>query len=258
MHTNKTYIVTGAASGIGAETTRHLQAQGAKVIGVDRNEAVDADSFFQVDMSDPTSIDALVAGLPEGVNGLANIAGVPPTAPAPVVMKVNLVGLRHLTNALIPKMADAASIVNIASLVGAGWQKSLDQVRAALEQDFTSDIEGFCEAEKLADDGRSYFLTKEALIAWTIQNRWTWRERGIRMNTVSPGPVETPILGDFLQTLGERAKEDARLMERPGTAQDIAPVIAFMLSSESYWIRGANIPVDGGMAAHILASSVDL
>ena len=78
------------------------------------------------------------------------------------------------------------------------------------------------------------------------------------MNTVSPGPVETPILGDFLQTLGERAKEDARLMERPGTAQDIAPVIAFMLSSESYWIRGANIPVDGGMAAHILASSVDL
>ncbi|MGB5600238.1 MAG: SDR family NAD(P)-dependent oxidoreductase, partial [Thiothrix litoralis] len=116
MHTNKTYIVTGAASGIGAETTRHLQAQGAKVIGVDRNEAVDADSFFQVDMSDPTSIDALVAGLPEGVNGLANIAGVPPTAPAPVVMKVNLVGLRHLTNALSPKMADAASIVNIASL----------------------------------------------------------------------------------------------------------------------------------------------
>lgn len=131
MHTNKTFIVTGAASGIGAETTSYLQAQGAKVIGVDCNKAPNADSFFQVDMSDPASIETLVARLPDGINGLANIAGVPPTAPAPVVMKVNLVGLRYLSNALIPKMADAASIVNIASLVGFSWQKSLDVDRAS-------------------------------------------------------------------------------------------------------------------------------
>ena len=53
---------------------------------------------------------------------------------------------------------------------------------------------------KMADGTRSYFFSKEALIAWTLQNRRTWRARGIHMNAVSPGPVETPILGDFIKT----------------------------------------------------------
>ena len=120
MHDGKTYIVTGVASGIGAETCRLLKAQGATVIGVDRNETDTADEFFQADLSDPTSIDALSTKLPAGTNGLANIAGLPPTAPASLVMRVNLYGLQRLTNALVPKMADDASIVNLASF-GRVW-----------------------------------------------------------------------------------------------------------------------------------------
>jgi NAD(P)-dependent dehydrogenase (short-subunit alcohol dehydrogenase family) len=85
-----------------------------------------------------------------------------------------------------------------------------------------------------------------------MQNRWKWRDRGIRMNVVSPGPVNTPIIGDFLETLGARAEEDARVMDRPGEATDIAPIIAFMLSDLSSWIRGTNIPADGGMSSNIL------
>jgi NAD(P)-dependent dehydrogenase (short-subunit alcohol dehydrogenase family) len=72
------------------------------------------------------------------------------------------------------------------------------------------------------------------------------------MNAVSPVPVETPILKDFLQTLGARAEEDARIMDRPGRPADIAPVVAFLLSDGAGWIRGANIPVDGGMYSHVL------
>ena len=85
-----------------------------------------------------------------------------------------------------------------------------------------------------------------------MTNRWTWRDEGIRMNCISPGPVETPILPDFLVTLGERAEEDMKVMDRPGRPEDIAPVIAFMCSDSSNWIRGANIPCDGGMFQHIL------
>ncbi len=85
-------------------------------------------------------------------------------------------------------------------------------------------------------------------------NRWIWRDRGIRMNCVSPGPVETPILPDFLETLGEGAAEAAKVMDRPGRPEDIAPVIAFMCSDASNWIRGANIPVDGGMYQHVLCN----
>ena len=85
-----------------------------------------------------------------------------------------------------------------------------------------------------------------------MQNRWTWRDRNIRMNSVSPGPVDTPILKDFVETLGERAEEDMRVMDRPGRAEDIAPVVAFLLSDMTHWIRGTNIPADGGMSSNIL------
>ena len=127
MHEDKTYIVTGVASGIGAETARLLKEQGAKVIGVDRNEAAGVDSFFQADLSDPASIDALVDALPSGTNGLANIAGVPPTAPASTVLKVNLYGLQRLTLKLIPKLADGAAVANLASLAGFGWPNAVEQ-----------------------------------------------------------------------------------------------------------------------------------
>jgi NAD(P)-dependent dehydrogenase (short-subunit alcohol dehydrogenase family) len=70
--------------------------------------------------------------------------------------------------------------------------------------------------------------------------------------------VDTPILGDFLQTLGARAEEDRRVMDRPGTPKDIAPVIAFLLSDLSSWIRGTNIPTDGGMSSNILCGLHEL
>ncbi|WP_305984476.1 coniferyl-alcohol dehydrogenase [Roseibium sp. MMSF_3544] len=255
MNTGKTFIVTGAASGIGAETCRLLKEQGATVIGVDRNETQNADRFFQADLSDPDSIDALVADLPEGTDGLANIAGVPPTMAAEAVLKVNLYGLQRLTLGLVPKLADGASIANLASLAGFGWPNAVDQVKRTMDLSLEDDVAGFCAAEGLneAEGGRSYFLSKEALIVWTMQNRWAWRDRNITMNCISPGPVDTPILGDFLKTLGERAEEDRKHMDRPGTPQDIAPVVAFALSDHAKWFRGANLTVDGGMSGHILS-----
>ena len=71
------------------------------------------------------------------------------------------------------------------------------------------------------------------------------------MNAVSPGPVDTPILQDFIQTLGERAREDRDTMDRPGTPEDIAPVIMFLLSDMTHWIRGFNIQADGGMGSNL-------
>ncbi|MGR3660996.1 MAG: coniferyl-alcohol dehydrogenase [Paracoccaceae bacterium] len=255
MHQGKTYIVTGVASGIGAETCKVLKSQGARVIGIDRNKTDVADEFFQADLSDPASIDALVAALPSGVNGLANIAGVPPTAPAEAVLNVNLIGLRRLTMGLVPKLADNASIVNLASLAGFGWANAVDQCKAALELNFDSDLAAFADANDLrAPGGRSYFLSKEALVVWTMQNRWTWRDRNINMNCVSPGPVDTPILADFLETLGKRAEEDMKVMDRPGAPQDVAPVVSFALSEGAKWFRGANLTVDGGMSSHILSN----
>lgn len=251
MLQGKTIVVTGAASGIGAATAAEVATQGAKVIAVDINEPAQCvGEFLRADLSDKASIDRLVAALPGGAHGLANIAGLPPTRPPEAVLAVNLVGLKYLTEQLVPKLADGASIVNLASLAGLGWPDAKQAIDASARLDFDG-IAAFCRAHAIAG-GRSYFFSKEALIVWTMQNRWTWRSRGIRMNAVSPGPVETPILADFLKTLGARAEEDMRTMDRPGRPGDIAPVVAFLLSDGSAWIRGTNIAVDGGMFSNVL------
>jgi NAD(P)-dependent dehydrogenase (short-subunit alcohol dehydrogenase family) len=246
----KTIIITGISSGIGATTGSLLEAHGTRIIGVDINQPKSfSGEFFQADLSNQASIDKLVEQLPAGAHGLVNCAGLPPTRPPEAVVAVNLVGLKYLTLKLIPKLADGTSIVNLASLAGLGWPNAKSDIDAAANLSF-GDIAAFCTAHNIVG-GRSYFFTKEALIVWTMQNRWTWRDRGIRMNAISPGPVETPILKDFLETLGERAEEDMRVMDRPGVPMDIAQVIAFLLSDNSGWIRGANIPVDGGMFSHV-------
>ncbi|KQI68372.1 3-alpha-hydroxysteroid dehydrogenase [Loktanella sp. 3ANDIMAR09] len=249
----KTIVVTGSASGIGLETARVCTAMGARVLGIDVTKRFDhVEEFYRADLSDGATIDALIDALPDGIDGLANIAGLPPTAPADKVLAVNLFGLKHLTQGLIAKMNDGASIVNLASLAGFGWADAIPAIRVS-EGVHVDDAARFAQTHQITNaGGRSYFFSKEALIAWTLQNRWTWRERGIRMNTVSPGPVDTPILGDFLETLGARAEEDARVMDRPGTPADLAPIIAFLLSDMTTWIRGTNIPADGGMSSNIL------
>lgn len=251
MLQGKIIVVTGVASGIGAETARTLRAMGAQVIGVDRVEPThhDLDTFYVADLAVPSSIDALVDELPSGLDGLCNIAGLPPTSPPALVLKVNVLALKRLTVGLVHKLNDGASIVNVASLAGFDWANSIAQINAFESVDFDS-VDIFCDEYQI-QGSRSYFFSKEYLIAWTFANRWTWRDRNIRMNCVSPGPVETPILKDFVATLGKRVEEDMKIMDRSATAADIAPVIAFLQTDGSRWFRGANLTADGGMSSHI-------
>jgi NAD(P)-dependent dehydrogenase (short-subunit alcohol dehydrogenase family) len=249
----KRILVTGSSSGIGWETAKLLTQQGAEVLGVDINKNFDhVEEFYRVDLSDPSAIDALIDVLPDGIDGLVNNAGLPPTRPAEQLLAINLLTIKHLTNGIAKRLNDNASIVNVASLAGFGWPQAIPAIKASEQLTFDA-IPAFMAEHNITNEGgRSYFFTKEALIVWTMQNRWKWRDRGIRMNVISPGPVNTPIIGDFLETLGARAEEDARVMDRPGEATDIAPIIAFMLSDLSSWIRGTNIPADGGMSSNIL------
>ena len=252
---DKTIVVTGCSSGIGKETARLIKKLGGDVLGVDVNRTDEhVDELYIADMSDRRTIKALVQALPTRIDGIANIAGLPPTAPATKVLLVNLVGLKYFTELMIPKLNDGASIVNLASLAGFGWPQATETIRAAADLDFEG-VDDFITRHGVGNEGgRSYFFSKEALTVWTMKNRWTWRDRNIRMNSVSPGPVDTPILKDFIETLGERAEEDMKVMDRPGRAEDIAPVVAFLLSDMTHWIRGTNIPADGGMSSHLLCN----
>ncbi len=254
---NKKIVVTGAASGIGAESAREIKRQGGTVIGVDLNQPKDnIDHYIKADLANPVSIEAAVRKIPDEIDAICNIAGLPPTKDRAIVIKVNFLGLRHFTELMVSKLNNNASIVNMASLAGFEWFKSGEQIKELLAFRDFNNVEAFCERIGIPNEqGRSYFFSKETLIVWTMMNRWTWRDRGIRMNCISPGPVDTPILPDFIETLGERAEEDFRVMDRPGRPQDIAPLVAFLCSEGSSWIRGANISCDGGMYQHILCES---
>lgn len=249
----KRIIITGAASGIGKESAKILKERGATIVGFDRHEPSDyVDEYINVDLMDLASIDAAIAQFTGKADGLVNSAGVPPTASIANVMTVNFLALRRFTEGLIENLNDGASIVNIASLAGLGWPDKVPDIKRFID---TATFKNVAQLSKELgiDQDRCYFFSKEVLIVWTMQQWDTWREsHGLRINTISPGPVDTPILQDFLDTLGERAEEDMKTVGRAGTPQDIAKAVAFLCSDDSAWINGANIPVDGGMYAHIM------
>lgn len=248
---DKRFVVTGVASGIGLAIATDLASRGAVVEGVDIRPSEVADVHHVADLSKPDRIDELAALIEPGASGLCNVAGVPPSASPEQVLALNAKGLERLTLRLVPGLAEGASIVNVASSAGNGWAERVDELREFDEVPFRAGaLMAFARKHDLLDEGASYFFSKEFVIAWTMRNRWTWRDRGIRINCVSPGPVDTPSLPDFIETLG-RAKRIMELMDRPAQPQEIAPVVAFLLSDESDWIRGTNIPVDGGMTSHL-------
>ena len=102
----------------------------------------------------------------------------------------------------------------------------------------------------MGSEGRSYFFSKEYVVYWTMRSRWAWRDRGIRINVVSPGPIETPILPDFKAVLG-RAERVIGLVGEPGSPRDVAPLVSFLISDAASWITGANFAVDWGISAHL-------
>ncbi|MBD8493269.1 coniferyl-alcohol dehydrogenase [Pseudomonas syringae] len=248
---NKTLVVTGVASGIGAEVARLARFQGARVIGVDRHEPqLTLDGFFQADLGDTASIEALVARLPERVDALCNIAGVPGTAPVEAVAAVNYLGVRYLSSALLPRLPAGSSIVNVASVLGAQWPQRLERHKALAATDSHTEACQWLAANPVAQDS-CYQYFKEALIVWSFAQSQAWfRDHGVRLNCVAPGPVFTPILGDFVSMLGpERVAQDSTRMTRPALADEVAAVIAFLCSDASRWVNGVNLPVDGGLAA---------
>lgn len=252
----KTIVITGASSGIGARAAEFAGQLGADVIGLDlRPPAVATSSFIPVDLSSPVSIAEAVQRLPQRVDALCNVAGVSGTTGAAKTLGINFYGLRALSEAMAPRIREGGAIVNVASIAGYGWRANLERARGLVGlQGFPDPNEAVREFGIREEEG--YPVSKEALLLWTFRaaHQEPFRSRGIRVNALSPGPVETPILNEFRTVLGDaRVDSDITRVGRAGTAPDIAPAIAFLCSDGARWINGANLPVDGGLEASITA-----
>jgi NAD(P)-dependent dehydrogenase (short-subunit alcohol dehydrogenase family) len=245
-------VVTGAASGIGAATVARLVAAGRDVIGLDRQPARGCPTVL-CDLSRPETIDAAVGELPPGLGGLANIAGLPGTFPAEMVMRVNVLGLRHLSVALLPRLLPGAAVVNVASVAAVRDPAPRPLVAELLATASFDEGLAWCLGHPL-DAPSAYRFSKQVLIEWTLQAAAAWREREVRVVSVSPGVVDTPILPDFRASMGDAAI-DAGTAEAGRLAEpdDIAPVIAFLLSPEAGWVNGVDLRIDGGLVGGRLA-----
>lgn len=255
---DKRVVVTGAASGIGARTTELLLEAGAKVIALDRNPvAAKVDQFVRVDMTDPESITAAAHAISGEIDVLLNIAGVPGTAKPEVTMQVNVFGLRMLTELLVHRINRGGAVTNVASIAGAQWQSHLDEVQRLLATpDFASGVDWV--RDHPMDGKRAYDFSKECVVVMTKQHGRFLREHGVRVNSVSPGPVQTPILKDFRESVGPIMDVVTRETGRDGTTDDIARVLLFVSDPVLQWLNATDVQVDGGFMSGLVGGWVKI
>ena len=252
-YTARTVVVTGAASGMGAATVELLLQAGASVHALDL-AAVSApvSSWHRCDLGDPTSIDDTTHRLPERIDALFNCAGVPNGGRfGPVdVLRINWLGLRHLTESLLARIPAGGAVVHIASTAGRAWADRVELHRELMAA--TTFADGLAWVERhLEVVGDGYAFSKEAVQYYTMWRAVQLLRRDVRMNSVCPGVTDTAIVADFRRGMGDdlidHATAIAGRMARP---EEMAPAMLFLADrASSSYLTGVNLNVDHGTAA---------
>ncbi|MFB1296640.1 coniferyl-alcohol dehydrogenase [Mycobacterium sp. pW049] len=249
-------VVVGAGSGIGAAVATHFHEAGDHVLAVDvRHHDTPAAEHALCDLRDPDSITELLDGVGVGWDVLAHVAGVPGTAPPNDVLTVNYLGMRRMVEGMLPLMHRGGAVVAVASIAGIGWEQRLDDLSALLE---ATDADAVAAWQARQDPNYPvYTSSKQAVILYAKRAAGAALARyGVRINTVSPGPVETPILVDFEKAMGKDILDVLRdTYGRHGTVADIVPVIAFLGSDAAQWINGQDVHVDSGFVTSMTAGA---
>jgi NAD(P)-dependent dehydrogenase (short-subunit alcohol dehydrogenase family) len=248
----RTYVVSGAASGIGAATAILLRDHGHRVIGVDLRDAE-----VVADLATPEgragAVRAVLArtDVVHGVVPCAGIAGLTGVDPE-LLVSVNFFGsialVRGLRDAMVA--AGGAGVVLLASnsiTCQPGWH--YPAAEACLREDEAEARRTAAEVEAV----HVYPASKAALAWWARREGVTekWAGAGIRLNAVAPGLIATPMT--------ERLRDDPELgvfadayptaLDRPGRAEEVAAAIDFLLSDAASLVVGSVLFVDGGTDA---------
>jgi NAD(P)-dependent dehydrogenase (short-subunit alcohol dehydrogenase family) len=235
----KVCVITGAASGIGATAARLFAAEGARVVGVDLAPGAEGELTIEADVSDERQVEAMYArGTDElgRIDVLFNNAGINPTEDTSAlettvdawqrVQDVNLRSVFLCCKHGIPHLLEAGggSVINTASFVAV--------MGAAVSQ-------------------ISYTASKGGVLALSRELGVEFARRGVRVNALCPGPVNTPLLQELFASDPEKAAR--RLVHLPmgrfAEAEEIAKAALFLASDESSYVTASTFLVDGGLSA---------
>ena len=247
----KVCVITGAASGIGAESARLFREEGAIVVGVDLNPGSEGQLAIEADVTDEQQVENLYAQVRDElghVDVLFNNAGINPNddttvtkTPLDAWQRVQDVNVRSvflcckhgIPHLLANEGPSRGSVINTASFVAV--------MGAAVSQ-------------------ISYTASKGAVLSLSRELGVEFAGRGVRVNALCPGPVNTPLLQELFAKDPERAEK--RLVHIPmgrfGEPREIAQAAAFLASDESSFVTASTFLVDGGLSgAYLTPGQVD-
>ena len=255
----KKVVMTGVATGMGAAAAEQLVALGAEVYALDIGDVkAPVHRYIRTDMSSKESIDAAIAELPDEIDVLFNCAGVPhPPTPAVKTMLINFVGLRHLTDALLPRIKSGGAIVGIASTAGLAWKSNLETVRKFLALETFEAGQAWLEdsPEMNADP---YGFSKQCLIVYTQELAGELAKRDIRINCVCPSPTASPFMTKLNESIPEAAiKPFVPANGRFAEPEEIGRTLVMLGSDLAAFVSGVVLPVDYGYCAEVAMGQRD-
>jgi len=250
----KLCVVTGAASGMGEACARTLVELGAEVIGLDVQDVkVPVKESIHLDLMQESSVDEVAAKLPSQIDRLFNCAGIPgaPRFSALDTMVVNYIGLRHLTEAVIPRIPQGGAVASITSVAGMGYQKNLESVRELLAIDDFAEARDWCAAHP--DVANGYLFSKQMIIAYTYLRAGELAPGQVRMNCLSPAPTDTPMMPAFYEAAPKDFMDEnfQAPVGRNATAEEMAEPLILLNSDAARFVSGVNFFVDYGYTGQI-------
>lgn len=248
----KHVVVTGAASGMGEQVATICHELGAHVTALDvKPVSTPVTTSMTLDLLDPVSIDAVVAGTAGPVDSVFSCAGLPgPPFSDVQVATVNFIGARALIEGLLPQMPEGASVSCIASGAGVGWQQELEAYAPLHATNSFAEALAWCEAHPEAFPMGGYRMSKVVVNQYVAMVCAQYGERGVRINCLNPGPTATPMMPAFEEAAGKDVIENALgVIHRYSEPAEQAWPMVCLNSPRFSYVTGEALWVDGGFLA---------
>jgi len=257
----KRVVVTGAATGVGAALLDLLAEIGAPdvtVLDIKKPTGPHA-TFIEANLGDEAAVAAAIAKIDGQVDVLFNNAGVAATQTPRVVLAVNYLALRRLSEGLLDQIPSGGAIVNTASIAGVQWPAHINEINELLDIGDWEKSLAWVEAHTGDVVTDSYSFSKEVVRVWGMKHAHATIARGVRTNSVCPAPIDTPLLNDFKATMGEKVIEWTAKQATGAymTPREVAMPLAFLGSEAASYVNGHDLIADGGFNAAMTMGQID-